>query len=288
MTAAIAVPGTPPVRDAGPGCATAAGTRVGTAAATTAVALSRVPRSFAISTSCRAASPGSWSSSARRMSSSVEDVIETVAAQEQPVAGEEGQLEDSRQLALQPGMRPDDVGEYVPARIAPRRLGGDAALGNLIGHEGMVPRHLRQGIATQKVGAAVTDVGNGGVLAVEQRRCQRRPHAGVRRLVLTGLEHGLVRAAVRLLQGETEITVRKRWKCLDERVHRNLAGDVPGGMPTHAVGHDEKEVFTGARRTAAANCQRRGHVLVLVSPSGVCHRGDGQPQRLLGRLNGSR
>ena len=217
----------------------------------------------------------------------VEDVIETIAAEQQPVTGEEGQLEDGRQFALQPRMRADDVGEHVPTRIAPRRLGGDAALGNLVGHDRVVPRHLRQRITAQKVGAAVADMSDRGVLAMEQRRCQRRPHAGVCWLVLTGLEHRLVRAAVRLLQRQSQVAVRKRRKRLDERVHRDLAGDISRGMPTHAVGHDQEEVFTGARM-AAADGQRRRHILVLVSPSGVCHRGDGQSQRLLGRINGSR
>ena len=149
MTTAITIPGTPPVRDAGLGSAAAAGTRVGIAAATTAVALSRVPRSFAAATSCRAASPGSWLDEGATHLVVVEDVIETVAAEQQPVTGKEGQLEDGRQLALQPRMRADDVGEPIPARIAPRRLGGDEALGNLLGHDGMVPRHLRQHLAAQ-------------------------------------------------------------------------------------------------------------------------------------------
>jgi hypothetical protein len=143
-------------------------------------------------------------------------------------------------------MRTDDVGEPVPARISPRRLGSDATLGDLLGHDCMVPGHLRQGIAAQEVGAAISDMGNGGVLAMEQRRRQRRPHAGLRRLGLTGLEHRLICAAVRLLQGKTQVSGRKRWKRLYERVHRDLTGDIPGGMPTHPIGHDEEEVLTGA------------------------------------------
>ena len=67
-------------------------------------------------------------------------------------------------------MRADDVGEPVPAWIAPRRLGGDAALGNLLGHDRVVPRHLRQRLTAQQVGAAVTDMCDGRVFAMEQRR----------------------------------------------------------------------------------------------------------------------
>jgi hypothetical protein len=107
----------------------------------------------------------------------------------------------------------------------------------------------------------------------------------VRRLVLAGLEHRLVRPAVGLLQRQSQIAVRKRWKGLHKGVHRDLAGDVSRGMATHAVGHDQEEIFTGF--SGPADGQRRRHILVLVSPSGVCHRGNSQSQRLLGCLNSS-
>src|SRR5688572_30575465 len=116
-------------------------------------------------------------------------------------------------------MRADDMGESVAARIAARRIGGDATLDNLLGNDRMVPRHLRQRTTTQKVGAAVADIGNGGVLAVEQRRGQRRSHTGVRWLIHTGLEYRFVGASVCLLQGESQVAVRKRWERLDERAH---------------------------------------------------------------------
>src|ERR671912_2336623 len=109
-------------------------------------------------------------------------------------------------------MRADDVGESVPARIASRRIGSDATLDHFLGNDRMVPRHLRQGIATQKVSAAVADIGNGGVLAVEKRRGQRRPHTGVRWLIHTGLEYRFVGAPVGLLQGESQVTIRKLWE----------------------------------------------------------------------------
>ena len=102
ITAAITVPGTPPVRDAGPGSAAAAGTRVGIAAATTAVALSRVPRSFASLHELSGGVAGILLDEGATHLDVVEDVIETIAAEQQPVAGQEGQLEDGRQLALQP------------------------------------------------------------------------------------------------------------------------------------------------------------------------------------------
>jgi hypothetical protein len=69
----------------------------------------------------------------------------------------------------------------------------------------------------------------------------------VRGLIHTGAEHRFVRAAVGLLQGESQVTVRKRWERLDEGIHRDLAGDVPSGMPAHAVRHDQQEVLIDAR-----------------------------------------
>ena len=216
----------------------------------------------------------------------VEHVIQAVTAQEQAVSREQRQLEDIGSLLSKLRVRANGVGEPIAARVAPRCLGSDACPGRpRPRHERVVPRDLCQPIAAQQVGTAVTDIGDGRVLAVEQRRRQRRTHAGVRWFRLTGLEDRLVRPAVRLLQGVSQVALGQAGNAsLSVFIAIWLATSPAGCPPMPSATTSKKSCGVGAR----ANGEGRRNILVLFPPGGVGYRGDRQPERLRGSVNSYR
>ncbi len=87
-----------------------------------------------------------------------------------------------------------------------RRLLARQATGALeLGDQRVVVRELLQHAVAQEVRARVADVAEHHVIAVEQRRRDRRPHARRRRIALRPLEHASVRLEDRAAQAHLGI-----------------------------------------------------------------------------------
>ncbi len=217
--------------------------------------LSRPPASLASAISRSAL----WSSVSARREDLGDPLLgdhrgEPVAAQQQHVAG-------SHRIAEGVDL---DVGSGPSARVMIDRCGCSAACSSVSlpcrrarrRANGPCVSALQRAVAEQ-IRAAVADVGDRHVRVVEQRRGERRAHAGA--LVL-GARH-LVDPPVRLLHADREPLLGRAVvrQALGKRLDRDLRGDLAGLRSPHPVGDDEHAADARARSPrfhgAVARCR---------------------------------
>jgi hypothetical protein len=201
-----------------------------------------------------------------------DDAGQAVGAEQVPVAG--------------PGLAHGEVGldllaveraqQQGPLRVAVGLLGGDPAVVDERLHERVVVGDLRELAVTDQVGARVADVAEREPPTGEEDRGEGGAHA----LELRGLADDLaqVLAALEdgLAHGLEQVSGRRVVVEVLERGDDDLAGDVTGGVPTHAVGDRQQprpgvdrvlvvatdEAAVGARRIA----QDEGHAASSSTP----------------------
>ena len=174
----------------------------------------------------------------------------------QPVGGEEeliaGQDLDGERVDLDPLVDADGAGDGVLLRdlldLLAREL---AALDELV-EDGVIFGDLLDAAVAQQVDAAVADVGDEAVRAVDQERRERGAHAALLR-VGAGLFVDLHAGALHRLLEQAEDGARGArlgrrggdgvallLELLVDDADRERAGDLAGGVAAHAVRHHEQ------------------------------------------------
>ena len=184
-----------------------------------------------------------------------------VAAQQQPVAGRELDVEQVGVGLVHPVDRAQD---QVAVRVGPGLLLGDPALVDQALHERVVLGELRQRAVAQEVAAAVADVREADPVAVEERRRDRRAGAVELGLLLDELGDPVVRPVDGAGEGLEQVRGRRAVEPA-ERLHGGAAGHVAAGRAAHAVGDDQQVLARVA-----------GVLVVLADPADVGQRGVAQ------------
>src|SRR5581483_7372725 len=180
------------------------------------------------------------------------EAVQAVGTEEEPIPRLEGQLagiDFELLFHARDGAR-DDVAERVALGVA----FGDQPVANLLGHPRVIARQLLDPAVADEIRAAVADVGNDGLVAVDERAGHRRAHAA--QLLVFADPHGQLAVGHRhrrlhAVRVEGDLGIKAVGPGLvaivgrvpDELVDRfadDLGGEVSPRVPAHAVDDEEQ------------------------------------------------
>ena len=195
---------------------------------------------------------------------------QAVGAQQHAVPGAHGQAEQ-----FQPGafLAAQGVADHAAPLVGARFFLGEQAQAHLLGDPGVIVGQAVQFPAAQQVGAGVPHVRNEQRIPVHERGQERGAHPDV--FPDRVPQHGQVGGLDRLDQPDRRKAAPHE-VMLAQRIERQIRGEFPGGVPTHAVGN----------RKQPPTRQIQGHDGVLVDapgalPTHVRQQPEGQGRRCL-------
>src|SRR5260370_4325113 len=196
---------------------------------------------------------------------------QAVGAQDQNIAHEEGMFFNIH-FDFWLGSQGADKNALHLALFGFRR--GDNSEANLFGIERGGGGQLLQRAAAQKIGAAVADVRDAELGAVDPRCGERAPNAALLEMPFCSLENpfvGEVHGAGEAfgLIAQTCLHLAKKWRgviltavqtMLRDRLYRQCAGDFSVGLAAHAVGQNEELQRRNDAKTVFVVCANATYV----------------------------
>jgi hypothetical protein len=184
---------------------------------------------------------------------------QSVRTEQEDVIGPGAEAEG---VDLDVGLRAERPGDDRALRVVLGLLVGDPALAAELLDQRVIGRQHPQRSVTHHVGAAVADVADDDVIAVDQQRGQRRPHAGAGRVVLGERMDPRVRLLDDPAQEGFGRLVRLALRRL-EQLGGGLRRDLAGLGAAHPVGDREQ------RRTRVVGVLVRGPLAAGIGPEGL-------------------